>query len=128
MQHIANGIYKRESKDYNGSTAYPIKLREKALAALRKGYSKKEVNEMYELGINTLRSWEKLEEESGSLENRPLDRKAYKIDRDALGKFCEEYPFSTHKEAAMHFDCDESGIRRAKKAINITRKKRHQDT
>lgn len=108
--------------------AYPVKLREKAHAALRKGYSKKEVNEMYGRGINTLRSWEKLEEETGSLENRPLDRKPYKIDRDALSKFCEKNPFATHKEAAAHFNCDESGIRRAKKAMNITRKKRRQDT
>jgi len=107
--------------------AYPLKLREKALTALRKGHSKKEVNEMFELGVNTLKSWEKLENETGSLANRPLDRKPYKIDRDALRKYCNENPFATHKEAAAHFNCDESGIRHAKKALKITRKKRQPD-
>ena len=108
--------------------AYPVKLREKALAALRKGYSKKEVNEMFELGINTLKSWEKLKDETGSLKNRPLDRKPHKIDREALREYCNENPFATHKEAATHFNCDESGIRRAKESISITRKKRQHDT
>ena len=103
--------------------AYPTKMREKAIAALRKGHTKKEVREMFGLGLNTLRSWEKLEEETGSLNNRPLERKPYKIDREALRKYCEANPFATHKEAALHFNCDESGIRRAKKTIGITRKK-----
>lgn len=103
--------------------AYPVKMREKALEALRNGHTKKEVKEMLGLGINTLRSWEKLEEETGSLNNRPLDRKPYKIDRGALLKYCEENPFATHKEAAIHFNCNEAGIRHAKKALKITRKK-----
>ena len=104
--------------------AYPIKLREKALEALRNGHSKKKVNEMFGLGINTLKNWEKLEEETGSLANRPLDRKPRKIDREALLKYCEDNPFATHKEAAAYFNCNERGIRHAKKALGITRKKR----
>ena len=104
--------------------AYPIKMREKALEALRNGHSKKKVNEMFGLGINTLRNWEKLEQETGSLKNRELDRKPRKIDREELKKYCEKNPFATHKEAAKYFNCDERGIRHAKKAIGITRKKR----
>ena len=107
--------------------AYPQKLRAAALTALRKGYSRKEVTEMFGLGVNTLRSWENLERETGSLENRPLNRKPYKIDRDALRKYCEENPLATHKEAAAFFNCNEAGIRHAKKALGITRKKRHPD-
>jgi len=69
--------------------AYSVELREKALGALRKGHSKKEVNEMFELGINTLKSWEKLESETGSLENRPLNREPVKINRDELLNYCK---------------------------------------
>ena len=94
---------------------------------MQKGYSKKQVNEMFGLGINTLKSWEKLENETGTLEKRPLDRKPYKIDRDRLCDYCKENPFATHKEAALHFNCDESAIRRAKTAMKITRKKRQHD-
>ena len=108
--------------------AYPIKLREKALEALRNGHTKKKVNEMFGLGINTLKSWEKLEKETGTLKNRPLDRKPRKIDREALLKYCEENPFATHKEAAKYFNCDERGIRHAKKSVGITRKKRQNAT
>ncbi|MDR1067595.1 MAG: hypothetical protein LBL35_09255 [Clostridiales bacterium] len=37
---------------------------------------------MYGLGVNTPQAWEKLEAETGALENRPLNRGAYKIDRE----------------------------------------------
>ena len=71
-----------------------------------------------------LRQWEKLEEETGSLDKRPLDRKP-KIDLDALRKYCEEFPFATHIEAGVHFGCSERVIRYAKDKLGITRKKRH---
>lgn len=108
--------------------AYPVKLREKALAALRGGHSKKEVNEIFGLSINTLKKWEDLEKETGSLEKRPLNRKPHKIDREALKEYVEKNPFATHIEAAEHFCCTESGIRHAKKALKITRKKKRPNT
>ena len=104
--------------------AYPVKMRERALEALANGYTKKEVNEMFGLGINTLRNWENLEKETGSLENRPLDRKPRKIDLDALRKYCEENPLATHKEAGEYFNCSERVIRYEKKVLGITRKKK----
>jgi len=107
---------------------YSVDIRQKALAALRKGRSKKQVNEMFALGINTLKSWEKLEEETGSLEYRPLERKPSKIDRDELRKYCKDNPMATHTEAAIHFNCTEAAIRKAKKQLKITRKKRQHDT
>ena len=107
---------------------YSIDVRQKALAAFRKGRSKKEVNEMFGLGINTLKSWEKLENETGSLNYRPLDRKPSKIDRGKLRKYCEDNPFATRTEAAKHFECTEAAIRKAKKQLNITRKKRQRGT
>jgi transposase len=64
--------------------AYPTILRERALEALRKGHTKKEVNEMFGLGKNTLKSWEELNKETGAFEKRPLNRKPSKIDRKAL--------------------------------------------
>jgi len=103
--------------------AYPKIMRERALKALRSGKSREEVNEMYGLGVNTLRDWEKLERETGSLEKRPLDRKPG-IDLDALRKYCEEFPFATHIEAGVHFGCSERVIRYAKNKLKITRKKR----
>lgn len=108
--------------------AYPVIFREKALEAVRNGRTKKEVNEIFGLNINTLKEWENLEEETGSLEKRPLNRRPHKIDRGELEKYIKENPFATHIEAALHFGCSESGIRHAKKALGITRKKRQPTT
>ena len=108
--------------------AYPVKLRERALEALKNGYSREEVTKIYGLGTHTLWDWEKLDAETGSLEKRPLNRSAYKINRDELLEYYKENPLSTNKEAAIAFNCSVSGIRSAKKALKITRKKRHSNT
>jgi len=103
--------------------SYPVKMRQRALEALRNGRSRDEVNEMFGLGIHTLRTWEKLEAETGSLEDRPSNRTAYKIDREKLLKYYEKNPYSTNSEAAIAFNCSDSGIKHARKAAKITRKK-----
>ena len=104
--------------------AYPKKFREKALEAVRNGHTKTKVNELYGLSNTTLKDWENLEKETGSLDKRPLNRKPTKIADDELRKYCKENPLATHIEAAAHFGCTEAGIRKAKKRLNITRKKR----
>ena len=103
--------------------SYSVDLRGRALQAVRNGYTKAEVREMFGLGVNTLRDWEILEAETGSLENRPLSRTAYKIDREKLLEWYRENPYSTNKETAVAFNCSVSGIRSAKKVLGITRKK-----
>ena len=103
-------------------------MRERALKALSNGHSKKEVNEMFGLGANTLKAWENLEKETGSLNNRPLNRKPRKIDLEKLSKYCDENPLATHIEAGKHFGCSERVIRYAKDTLNITRKKKRHAT
>jgi transposase len=103
--------------------SYPVKLRERAMEAVLNGHSRAEVNEMFGPGVNTLRDWEILKEETGSLENRALNRTAYKIDREKLLEYYRKNPFSTNKETAIAFECSVSGVRSAKKVLGITRKK-----
>ena len=107
---------------------YPVIMRERALEALRNGHKKAEVRKMYGLGVNTLRDWEKLQADTGALENNPPNRTAYKIDRKKLLEYYRENPHSTNKETAMAFNCSVSGIRSAKKVLGITRKKTQYDT
>ena len=102
---------------------YPVKMRERALEALRNGNTKAEVRKIFGLGVNTLRTWEKLESENGSLEDAPPKRGAYKIDREKLLEWYRENPFSTDKETALAFNCSASGIRGAKEVLGLTRKK-----
>jgi len=108
--------------------SYDKTFRERALEAVKKGHSKREVNEMFGLGINTLRDWEKLEAETGSLENRELKREAHKIKDKEMLEYYKENPHSTNKETAKAFNCSESGIRSAKKRLKITRKKTQYST
>ena len=98
-------------------------MRERALEALRKGHSKAAVREMFGLGGNTLRAWEILEAETGSLSNRLSRRTAYKIYREKLFEWYQKNPYSTNKETEIAFNCSVSGIRSAKKVLGITRKK-----
>ena len=102
---------------------YPVKMRERALKALRNGHTKAEVREMFGLGVNTLREWEKLQERTGSLEDIPPKRTEYKINREKLLEYYKENPYSTNQETAVAFNCSVSGIRSAKKVLGITRKK-----
>lgn len=106
-----------------GDMIYPVKMRKRALEAVRNGHTKAEVREMFGLGENTLRDWENLEAKTGSLEDKPRNRTAYKIDREKLLAWYRENPYSTNKETAVAFNCSVSGIRSAKKAMGITRKK-----
>ena len=103
--------------------SYPAIFRERALQAVRDGCTKAEVSKIFGIGINTLHDWEKLETETGRLENRELNRGAYKINRDELLEYYRENPYSTNKETAVVFNCSVSGIRSAKKVLDITRKK-----
>jgi transposase len=104
--------------------AYSIDLRKKALEALEKGFPRTVIRNIFGIGINTLKTWENLKAETGSLENKPLDRKARKIGREELLEYYRLNPFSTNKETAVAFNCSVSGIRSAKKVLGITRKKK----
>jgi len=103
--------------------SYSVDMRERALRAVRNGHTKAEVSRMFGLGENTLRDWEALEAETGSLANRALNRTAYKNDREKLLERYRTNPYSTNKETAIAFNCSVSGIRDAKKVMRITRKK-----
>jgi transposase len=108
--------------------SYSADLRECALNALAKGYTKDAVREMFGLGQHTLQDWEKLQKETGSLENRPLNRKPRKIGRQELIDYYAENPFALDTEAAEHFNCSAQGVRDACKAIGYTRKKKRNVT
>ncbi|MCL1935430.1 MAG: IS630 transposase-related protein [Defluviitaleaceae bacterium] len=102
--------------------SYSKELRQKALEDLEKGYSKKDVSEKFKVHRTTLRNWEKLRKETGSLENRDPNRKSFSIDLEELKKYCEKNPFATHRKAALYFGVSERVIIYYKNKIGITRK------
>ena len=103
---------------------YDKKYRERVLSHVDAGKSKAEVRRMFGLGQNTIRQWEKLRTETGSLENRALDRSYRKIDPDKLRADVAEKPDDFDEERAIRFGCSRTGIQSARKKHKITRKKR----
>jgi transposase len=115
-------VDKRIKQEYN--LEYEISNNnEGALSAVRSGQSKTAVNKTFRLGSHTILDWEKRIKETGSLEPALLVRKPRKLNRDELAEFHREYPDSTHKEAAEHFNCGKTTVQNALVAIGFTRKK-----
>ena len=104
--------------------SYDRKFREKVLNHVSKGHSQEETRKLFGLGRNTIREWNKLQEETGSLANRELDRDWRKIDPKKLKADVEAYPSDFNAERAKRFGCSEDGMRRALKRNELTRKKR----
>ena len=103
---------------------YDKKFREIVMTHVDAGLSKTKVRAMFKLGANTIRDWEKLRGETGSLENRPLERKPWKIEDEALKADVKAYPDDFDEERAKRFGCSRQGIESARKRLKITRKKR----
>lgn len=108
--------------------SYDKKFRERALSLIETGETQEKVRKMLGLGSNTLTEWKKLKKETGSLENRTLERTHRKIDPEKLAADVKEYPDDFNRERAIRFGCSESGIEKALKKQKITRKKRVKDT
>jgi len=104
--------------------SYDKKYRERVMSHVDAGESKEKVRSMFKLGKNTIGQWEKLREETGTLENRPLDRVFRKIDPEKLRADVAEKPDDFDEERAIRFGCSRTGIQSARKKHKITRKKR----
>lgn len=103
---------------------YDKKFRECVLSHVEAGKSKADVRKMFGIGQNTISQWEKLREETGTLENRPLKRTYRKIDPEKLRADVAEKPDDFDEERAIRFGCSRTGIQSARKKHKITRKKK----
>ena len=102
---------------------YDVKFRERVLAHVYAGKKQEEVRKTFGLGKNTITEWKKLRAETGSLENRPLDRSWRKIDPEKLRADVKENPDDFDEERAARFNCSRTGIQSVRYKHKITRKK-----
>jgi transposase len=72
---------------------------------------------------NAVRTWRNKLKETGSLENKELNRKQRKIDLELLRKDAEEHPDDFNKERGERFGCSGEAIRLVLTKLGITRKK-----
>jgi transposase len=98
---------------------YPISFRKKVLEIKKKeGLSYEEVSRRFSLSKNTVFRWSKRLEPQMT-----RNRKATKIDMDALRRDIEKYPDSYCHERARRFGVSRTGIRDAQRRLGVTYKK-----
>ena len=104
--------------------AYSKDFRECVMKNYDKGMSKEQIFSIFGIGEPTIKEWKKLRKETGSLENRPLERSARKFKSAELNAYIEENPTATLEEIAEKFGGSISGAFYACEREGITLKKR----
>jgi transposase len=98
-------------------------LRERAVL-YRGKHTQKETCETFGVSATALKRWQKQYKETGSLENKLLERKWRKIDPEKLRADVQAHPDDFNDERAKRFGCSGEAIRQALRKLKITRKKR----
>ena len=89
------------------------KLREKVLKYISKGHTVQETHDVFEVRITTIKEWQKLQLETGTLEKRPLNQRHKKIDPNGLNAYVLKHPDSFLREIAV-FIMDNTSFHRKK--------------
>jgi transposase len=103
--------------------AYDKVLRERAVF-YRETHSQKETCDAFGVSASALKEWQKKYKETGSLENKPLNRTWWKIDPQKLKADVEAHLDDFNDERAERFGCSGQAIRQALRKLTITRKKK----
>jgi len=83
-----------------------------------------ETAQIFKIAVRTICNWKKLQKQTGSLENRPLNRKPRKLDYGKLIEYMKIHPDAYMREVAAKFNVSESAISDALKRLGFTLKKR----
>ncbi len=104
--------------------AYSVDLRKRVLDYKSEGHTYEETQEVFKVGITTIKEWKRLLSETGSLEKRELNREARLYTDDELQAYMDENPQAILKDIAAHFGGSQSGANAALARLGITLKKR----
>lgn len=106
------------------SYGYSIDLRSKVLSYLEDGHTQKETCEVFGIGNKTLYNWLRLKQETGSIAlRRAKQYKTSKFEEGKLKDYVSSHCDAYLSEIARAFKGSTSGVYRALKRLNITRKK-----
>ena len=90
----------------------------------RESHSRQETCEAFRISGRAIDAWLKKYLETGSLKDKPLERKHRKIDPELLHKDVRDNPDAFNWERAQRFGCTAEAIRKALKRLGVTRKKK----
>jgi transposase len=103
---------------------YSVDLRSRVLAYLDGGHTQKEASAVFGVSRKTIYNWLSLKKNTGSLAlNRAKRYKTSKFDPDLLRDYVVSHSDAYLEEIAVVFKGTASGVCRALKRLNITRKK-----
>ena len=104
---------------------YSLDLRERVIAFIEHGGKKVDASLLFSLSRSTINKWIKLKKETGSLKDPPFPPRSWrKINPEILISHINDSPDSTLSDYGVFFGASNSGISRALKRINFTRKKK----
>jgi len=109
---------------YNIEMGYSTDARAMVMKYRDNGHTLEETHREFGVSISTIRDWEKLREETGSLGKRELDRSPRVYPSEELHAYIAENPDAFLKEIAEHFGGSIPGAADALKREKITYKKR----
>ena len=107
---------------------YSEDLRKKVVEYLLEGHTQGNANNVFKIGLTTIKRWKKQYEETGSLKNKPLNRTFKKLDPEKLTAYVKEHPDAYLREIGEVFGCTDDAVRLALIKLKITRKKRQRGT
>ena len=105
--------------------AYSVDLRMKAVKHyLGSGHTFAQTGKIFGVSATSVRNWVIQYEETGDVSNKPLERKAKKLDPEKLRACVREHSDATKQEIAYEFGCSNQAVSKALKRLGITRKKK----
>jgi transposase len=104
--------------------AYSTGAREMILRYRDNGHSLEETKNEFGVSVSTIRDWESLRAENGSVEKRELNREATIFKSIELHAYVAENPDAFLREIAEHFGGSITGAFEALERENLTLKKR----
>ena len=103
---------------------YGIDLRKKVISYLERGGQIIEACEIFSVSRSSVFRWLRKKRLSGDVYAEPWSKSAHKLQDSELIKYIQANPDAYLSEIANHFNASSSGVCRALKRLNITRKKR----
>ena len=108
--------------------AYSVDLRSRVIDFINAGNSEEETSVIFKVGRTTIRRWLSLLSETGSLDNKELNRKPRIFESEKLTAYIKENPNALLKDIAEHFGGSVNGAYYALKREKITYKKKRFST
>lgn len=103
---------------------YSTDLREAVLNFIDGGNSIKAACQLFTVSRSSIQRWRVRLNKAGTIKPKSRIKSPYKVSESALKAYIAAHPDAYLNEIAAHFNVSDSGISKALRRLNITRKKK----